>query len=215
MTDFNYNLNIPNPPNRPSSDVNLMQTNTNSIAGWASIDHVGYGTTNNLGGTHLQTAFGGFSTGPLPPGPEGSVMYPAAGTASNTTSQLYFDNSLASVVISAVRAFGSIPAPTFTGPYPQTIDITPSNSYNVLVGVGQSNVSRASTNANIVYQIKLETNCVSGTNAAVFITPSNEPGLPSLNFYSYVLTSNVLTITLSGNTVPSAPSFLNFAILQV
>lgn len=52
MTFQDYNSNIPNPPNRPSSDVPLMQTNTNSISALINIDH--YGFNNNLGGYHSQ-----------------------------------------------------------------------------------------------------------------------------------------------------------------
>lgn len=52
MTFLDYNTNIPNPPNRPSSDVPLMQTNTNSISSIISQDHFGF--KNNFGGFHQQ-----------------------------------------------------------------------------------------------------------------------------------------------------------------
>ena len=38
-----YNTGIPNSPNDPSDDQPLMQTNTNSIATFVAIDHVGFG----------------------------------------------------------------------------------------------------------------------------------------------------------------------------
>jgi len=50
MTNWNYNLNIPNPPNQPSQDVPLMQTNTNNINNLISVDHVGFNANN--GGYH-------------------------------------------------------------------------------------------------------------------------------------------------------------------
>ena len=50
MTDFDYTLNVPNPPNRPSQDVANMQINTNSIAGIIAQDHIGFGENN--GGYH-------------------------------------------------------------------------------------------------------------------------------------------------------------------
>ena len=52
MTTFNYNRNIPNAPNNPSSDQPLMQINTNSIEDLLDVDHFSFGETN--GGTHKQ-----------------------------------------------------------------------------------------------------------------------------------------------------------------
>lgn len=52
MTFQTYNSNIPNPPNRPSSDVPLMQTNTNSISALILQDHFGF--NDNAGGNHKQ-----------------------------------------------------------------------------------------------------------------------------------------------------------------
>lgn len=49
---FLYTLNVPNPPNNPSSDVGNMQTNTNSIAGLIAVDHIGFGILH--GGAHDQ-----------------------------------------------------------------------------------------------------------------------------------------------------------------
>ncbi len=52
-----YTGNIPNPPNNPSTDVPDMQTNTNSIESWVTVDHYGFntgGSTNNFGGLHSQ-----------------------------------------------------------------------------------------------------------------------------------------------------------------
>lgn len=52
MTFQTYNLGVPNPPNRPSSDVPLMQTNTNSISALLLQDHFGF--NNSAGGNHKQ-----------------------------------------------------------------------------------------------------------------------------------------------------------------
>ncbi len=52
MTFQTYNLGVPNPPNRPSSDVPLMQTNTNAIPPLVNIDHFSF--NNTLGGYHKQ-----------------------------------------------------------------------------------------------------------------------------------------------------------------
>lgn len=45
-----YTGNIPDPPHNPSTDVPDMQTNTNSIQTWTTLDH--YGFTDNKGGWH-------------------------------------------------------------------------------------------------------------------------------------------------------------------
>lgn len=50
--NFTYNLNIPNPPNNPQTDVPLMQVNTNSLSSLISIDHIGFNTNNS--GIHKQ-----------------------------------------------------------------------------------------------------------------------------------------------------------------
>jgi len=52
MSFQTYNLNIPNPPNSPQSDVPLMQTNANSIANLVLQDHFGF--NDNAGGNHKQ-----------------------------------------------------------------------------------------------------------------------------------------------------------------
>lgn len=52
MTFQTYNLNIPDPPHRPSSDVPLMKTNTNSISSLLLQDHFGF--NDNSGGNHKQ-----------------------------------------------------------------------------------------------------------------------------------------------------------------
>jgi hypothetical protein len=54
MTNFPYNLNIPNGPDNPSADQPGMQENTNSISGLIAIDHIGFGL--NGGGLHNQVS---------------------------------------------------------------------------------------------------------------------------------------------------------------
>lgn len=57
MPSITYNLNIPNPPNSPQSDVPLMQANTNAISSIINVDHYTFGTTSpftNIDGLHKQ-----------------------------------------------------------------------------------------------------------------------------------------------------------------
>lgn len=200
MTNFAYNDNIPNPPNKPSADVGLMQTNTNSINGIIAVDHISFVADD--GGTHNQTQFANFSVGPIPGNTESSVAYPAAGVASNSTAQYYFKNSQASFLVSCVRVFGSIVIPNTTQnvsvPLPGSSVI---NSYNVVIA--GSTVNRGVTNAFVI--INLTPNAVIGTNACVLLTGSGS--------LSYTLSSNQIRINVSssGSVIGSV---INFAILQ-
>jgi hypothetical protein len=54
LSDYAYNLNIPNGPNNPSNDQPLMQTNANNIASIFGEDHVGFNSSNQRGGCHNQ-----------------------------------------------------------------------------------------------------------------------------------------------------------------
>ena len=54
MGNFTYNSGVPNPPNRPSADVPLMQTNTNNIPLYLGIDHVPFQTGHTTDGYHQQ-----------------------------------------------------------------------------------------------------------------------------------------------------------------
>lgn len=64
MTFQTYNLGVPNPPNRPSSDVPLMQVNTNSIPPLIVKDH--YGFNDSSGGWHKQVTLPVLPAGPIP-----------------------------------------------------------------------------------------------------------------------------------------------------
>lgn len=60
MPFFNYVLNLPNPPNTPSQDVNSMQANTNAVNNIINADHFAF--NNNNGGFHKQVHL--FNQGP-------------------------------------------------------------------------------------------------------------------------------------------------------
>ncbi len=55
MTTFSYNTSVPNGPNDPADDQPFMLTNTASISGLISTNHVGFNTTN--GGIHTVINF--------------------------------------------------------------------------------------------------------------------------------------------------------------
>ncbi len=55
MTTYSYNVSVPNGPNDPADDQPFMLTNTASISGLISTNHVGFNTTN--GGIHTVINF--------------------------------------------------------------------------------------------------------------------------------------------------------------
>ncbi len=67
MGNFSYVTGIPATNNNPSQDQPNMQTNTDSISGLISVDHIGFGTFDNSGGTHNQVQLKNRPP-PLPPG---------------------------------------------------------------------------------------------------------------------------------------------------
>lgn len=200
MNNWPYNPNIPNPPNQPSQDVFLMQTNTNSINSILAVDHISFRANN--GGTHNQTQFSQFSSGPIPSGTASSVAYPAAGVASTSTAQMYFKNSQATTLMSCVKAFASITVPNTTQnvtvPLPDT---SVTNSYNILIS--GSTINRAVVSA--IITINLQPNCVIGTNACVLLTGAAA---------SYTINSNQIVITVNTNPSAVVGARINFAILQ-
>jgi len=66
MTNFPYNMGIPNPPDNPSQDVPKMKVNTDSTANLINVDHVGFGLNN--GGTHRQVTLTNEAAPAIPPG---------------------------------------------------------------------------------------------------------------------------------------------------
>jgi hypothetical protein len=89
--NFTYNENIPNPPNNPSNDVGIMQTNAQAIDSIIAVDHVGFNTDN--GGSHNQITFAKNQSAPSLA--NGVSAFFANTIASN--SWPFFENSLGNV----------------------------------------------------------------------------------------------------------------------
>lgn len=105
---FTFDDTIPFATNNPSVDQpKMLANNVANLQIW-DVDHVGFNATN--GGTHLQNSFAQFATPVVVGGTPGSVAYPAAGTADSSRAQYFFKNSITTVPISPIRAFGA-----FTG----------------------------------------------------------------------------------------------------
>ncbi len=200
-----YNQGIPNPNNNPSADVFLMQENAVSLFQWPIVDHIGFGT--GVSGSHKKITFTDFvSPPPATPLASGSVAYSKGGSASPSTAQMVFQNSNATFLMSCIRAFGQMTIQAST----PVVDITFGNSYNVITTPGASQ-----QNGN-VYTITLANDCITGTNARVFINFSNNAFVNVAGLFNtranYTLGVNQIIITTAGPV--SVGSFINFVILQ-
>jgi len=82
-----YNPSIPNPPDAPSADVPIMQTNAAAISNLIVIDHVGFGRSQS--GQHQQVTFAANNVpGSLPSGAQG-ILYT---NLVSSVAQLFFYN---------------------------------------------------------------------------------------------------------------------------
>lgn len=198
MGNFAFIPNIPDGPNNPSQDQPNMKTNTNSDQSIWAVEHLGFNTNN--GGTHLQTGFANFQSSPVLPSDPGannpSVAYPNAGVADATNSQYYFKNPLATLPLSAVKAYGNLIPRASSGA------IIPTNSFNV-ASVVQTNAVTTSI------AITLNSNVTTGNDVTVLVFYAN-PLATTIVTYTFV--AGVLTLTANSF---STLAKLNFLILQI
>lgn len=87
---INYIQPLPIPTHDPSVDVGNMATNTDSIAAYVAVDHVGFGVTGLANGTHKQVTFSNVSSPSTPTDPA-SILYTKNDSASHP--QLFFLNN--------------------------------------------------------------------------------------------------------------------------
>jgi len=104
---FTFNTAIPAAANNPSVDQPDMLTNNQSTDSILAVDHISFNTAN--GGNHLQVHMPFFRSPTVVNGTstQGSVVYPAAGTADTARAQCFFknDNGIA-YQINATKAWG-------------------------------------------------------------------------------------------------------------
>jgi len=197
MTSFTYTTGVPNPPNDPSNDVPLMQTNTNSILSIIAVDHVGFNTPGpnpaGSGGQHLQITYNSENPPSVPADPIG-ITYTNAGVVSASHPQLFYQNSQGNFPLSALRAMGVFA--TIGG---AAGAVTPSSAYNI------ASITASGGNPNN-YTIVLKANTVSGNNIVVSTQASNDLSI------TYTFANPNLVITFSGLSVGAALSFLVFQI---
>lgn len=200
---FPFNQNVPTTGHLPAQDYQTMQQNNVSSAGIIAVDHLGYGT--NGAGTHTKTTFNQFAS-PSTPSGNGSVAYPAAGLASNSTAQYYFQNSQGTFLASGLRAFIQI-APTSTSGSSAIVS-TNNNNFNLTFPTSNQNFNPF--NAILNFTLSLNNNVVTGNNALVFINFNDSTKIFTS---SYTLVGGVLTIN-TNLTSSSVPTLVNVMILQ-
>lgn len=91
MTNFNYELNVPNGPDNPSADWPSMRTNTNSTSGIIAVDHNGFGINN--GGYHTDIHMVPQST-PSPIVGIGQLYTKNVTVGATTDTQLFYETGL-------------------------------------------------------------------------------------------------------------------------
>lgn len=194
MTTFNYYPTIPNPPDNPSFDVTLMQTNSGSINSIIGVDHLTFKQAQGGGpgvsdGQHKQVTFanknvpGGTPTDPL------SILYTNNGSAS-TNAELFFINNSATLLVSAVKAFGVF-----------TTSLSPVTTFGNSFGCASISGSGAT------YNITLNANIVTGNN--VIVIPFLNSNARTISSWSFA--NPVLTITTSAAT---SGLLITFVVLQ-
>jgi len=124
MPSITYNLNIPNPPNSPSSDVPNMQTNTNSINTLVNVDHYTFSSASPSAGTHKKVSLANISNPGVPVGSNG-VFFSKLATSSwpfwqnaNSVYQMMGANANADAATASFSGFGAFG--TVTANYAQS-----------------------------------------------------------------------------------------------
>lgn len=206
---FPYSINIPFPTNSPSTDVGPMQVNTNTIAAWTNVDHIGL-PAGATGGKHKQVSFIS-TTGPGVIASDNSIIYPRITPNSpvapiNATVQAFFTNANSNVMLSGLKAFGVITVPAVSTP-----SVTPGMAYNV------TSISSAPSSGNFNVTITLVSGCIAAgstsSNTAVFLQTANSTQCTMLGTSS--VSGNVITISgINGNAVIISGLTFSFAVIQ-
>lgn len=183
--NYPYTNNIPNPVHIPAIDVPNMQTNSNSISGIWTSDHVGFGVSGS--GYHTKVTIFDETTPATPVDPV-SIIYTQPGSAA-PQAELVYTNANGPTLLNGIKAFGSF-------------------AYNGSSFGNQSNCTALSISVvggTATATITITSGIVSGSNAIVIVQSSITSVLKS-----YAFSNPTLTITY-GAGIPCA---LEFVILQ-
>jgi hypothetical protein len=203
---FSYITGIPNPPINPSVDSPNMQTNTNTIASWVAVDHVGF--NQSLAGKHNQITFPANNVPGMPPSDPSSIIFTAPGTANAASPQLFWQNSQAIFQISPIRAWAVISGNT--------------NGASTIYNGTSSLFSSITTNSsNWTTTVNMNANVVNSGNYCVIASctfPYSGVPLNDCVVVNYTIASatqfTLKTIAPQANSVCPVSS-ISFAVLQI
>lgn len=200
---FTFSTTVPAASNNPSNDQPTMLANNVSTAGIIAVDHIGFNTASG-GGQHAQVYLNANLDGyiPLPPNPSSndSIVFSNPGIAS-TNAQLYLTNSISTVQLSGIRAWGFC------------------NSGGVIANQA-TNVQNVTRLAAGKYTVQLVSNSVTSSNFAVIVSATMANTLGPLSIVGgYVITGvgtfqlNFIALSFGG---PFAdPTNFSFQVLQI
>jgi hypothetical protein len=151
MANFSYNSGVPNANNDPGVDQPDMLLNAQSIASIWEEDHVGFNANN--GGKHTHVTLVNVAVPPLPQSNPSSFLGTQFGVAAPTAPELYFTNSLTTMLLSGIKAFAQF-----------------DNNGNAIGSTFNCTVSKTGT-GNFTVTLPANT-VVSASNYLVLITPS-------------------------------------------
>lgn len=192
--DFPFSNTVPATNNAPATDQPNMLINNRSNALIWDVDHVGYGTADGTGGSHLQATFFANQAAPTL-GTALSIVYPGSrptgytNATGGTDTNTYTLNAKGTFPGSMIRAGGTFVATATAG----AVSFT--TSFNC--------ASMAADNTTGTYTIVLDAVCTNDN--IIFITSS-------LNILSAVWTFSNPNLTF--NSVNSG-ELVSFIVLQV
>lgn len=190
-----YNNNIPQPLDNPSISQGEFLTNFSGVDQWTNVDHFQFSNTN--AGLHRQVTFPGVGIAGTPSG-FGSTLYTAAGTAANTSAQLFWKNANATFHASPIKAWGL------------------ANSGGI--------ISSQSSNATVVrnavgnYTVTMPAGVVNGTNYAVMVScqMNNAFNIGGIAGYAIInATSFQLNFRALSGSFGEDPVSFSFQVMQI
>lgn len=204
MPAIDYNINTPSGGNVPLQDIAKMQTNTNSINTFLNTDHYTFSSEN--AGWHKQLTLAGNNV----PGTQSgliSTLYSNAGTASSSSSQLFFRNSLGG----ASAAYYHL-NPIKAWAYCSGTVASPTNSVINSQSSGVTEVVRSATG---VYTVTMPANTVASSSYAVLVSSTLTPGSTPVDPMYAISSATSFTITTYVEGVPQNVTGFSFSVMQI
>lgn len=155
----NYTPGIPNPPNNPSADVPIMQSNATSINNIWMPDHISF--NNTAAGLHKQVTFALNQSAPGFVNGVSDLFVNSTAGVSGTGSNLFFQNAL------TIAQLTNLPITTTT---PSATGFGVTTPWGLIINWGQL-VGASASGSPLTFQIPYSTNSTYAINATG-ITPN-------------------------------------------